>query len=104
MAPASSSTPVTVTSSAGAGRPGGTMLMSSARIPTKWDTPVSTNIAASPPRTATGHGRSRRTPAAPAASNTSVTAMRTTSGAMRFLPQAELDSDKMLRSTHLVKG
>ncbi|WP_418605942.1 hypothetical protein [Georgenia sp. SUBG003] len=47
------------------GRTGGTMLMSSARIPTKWLVPVITNMAASPPRTPearTTVERRRRTP------------------------------------------
>jgi hypothetical protein len=47
-APVNSSTPVTVTSSSGAGRNGGTMPTSSARLPTKCATPVSTNMAARP--------------------------------------------------------
>lgn len=39
-APTSSRMPVTVTSSSGSGRPGGTMLTISARMPTKWAAPV----------------------------------------------------------------
>jgi hypothetical protein len=64
----------------GSGSAGGTMLIMSARIPTKWTTPVVVNTAANPPRRATGHGRSRRTPAAAAPSSASVTTTKTMSG------------------------
>jgi hypothetical protein len=62
-----------VTSRPGLGRAGGTMLISSARRPMKCAMPVITNMVASPPRRATGHGRSRGTPAAPAMRSASVT-------------------------------
>ena len=61
------------------------MLIRSSRIPTKWDPPVTTNIAARPPRSAVGQLRSRRTPAAPAARSVTVTTMRTNSGVMADL-------------------
>lgn len=62
------------------------MLIRSSRIPTKWDAPVTTNIAASPPRSALGQLRSRGTPVAPAARSATVTTTRTISGVIANLP------------------
>ena len=81
-APASSSTPVIVTSTPGAGSDGGTISTSSPRIPTKWATPVIANIVASPYRTGTVHGRSLEMPAADNAASPPVTLSRAMSGSM----------------------
>jgi hypothetical protein len=53
-APSSSSTPVMVTSSAGAGSLGGTIAIMSRRRPTKCATPVIVNITARPTAIACG--------------------------------------------------
>src|SRR5690242_10974675 len=99
-APASSSTPVTVTSNPGAGNGGGTIAIKSRRSGlTKCATPVITNMAASPTAAACGQLSTYSTPSQPTRRAPSVpkTSVTTTAIAGSYLDSVKIDGMRLSR-------